>query len=80
MDRRGKIEIYMDILEVAQGRLKPTLIAYGAKISYKQFQDSVDFLIKKELLRVDGDGVKFYVTTEKGKNLLEYWNEILKIL
>ncbi|NIM44350.1 MAG: hypothetical protein GTO54_01750, partial [Nitrososphaeria archaeon] len=80
MARRSKLEIYMSILEGAQLGLKPTRIAYRANVSYRQFQQSIDFLIEKKLLRIEGHNEKSYVTTDKGKDLLESWYVVLEIL
>ncbi|NIM44444.1 MAG: hypothetical protein GTN80_01715 [Nitrososphaeria archaeon] len=79
MSRRGKIELYIDILEAAQDRDRATHIANKAKTNYKQLQKSVEKLMDRGLLRFN-EKSKLYEVTEHGKSLLKVWNKILEML
>jgi predicted transcriptional regulator len=81
-NRRSKLEIYIDILEeINQGVVIPTRIMYGANLSWKPLQQILKSLTSQELIveytMDDGDKrtKKAYKLTEKGINVLRYFNK-----
>jgi len=73
--RRSKMEIYMDILKtVAEGRRKRTHIMYGANLDWYRVTDHIDSLIKQDLLKKTDDDSICYTLTQRGKEVLEYYN------
>lgn len=80
--RRSKLEIYLDVLGVIRnGTKKPTRIMYEANISWKPLQRILESLVSQGFLReVDArDGrdkrtSTFYEITQKGDNVIEYFN------
>jgi predicted transcriptional regulator len=81
-NRRSKLEIYIDILEeINQGVVIPTRIMYGANLSWKPLQQILKSLTSQELIveytMDEGDKrtKKAYKLTEKGINVLRYFNK-----
>lgn len=77
MARRSKMEIHMDILRaVAEGRHKRTHIMYGANLDWYRLMGHVDSLVKQNLLKktADDDDAAGYALTQRGKEVLEYYN------
>jgi len=76
MTRRSEIEIFMDVLSaVAEGRHKRTHIMYGANLDWYRVTSHIDSLIKQDLLSKNtDDGSIGYVLTQRGKEVLEYYN------
>ena len=77
--RRSEIEIIGEILQLSKDGAKKTEILYKSNMSFVQLQNYLSFLIDKNIIKENivksnnGKSGKFYITTEKGKNLL---NEI----
>jgi len=85
--RRSKLEIYIDILEeIKDGVIIPTRIMYGANLSWKPLQQILKSLVAQELivedLAEDGDKrtKKAYQLTEKGVNVLRYFNKAKELV
>ena len=79
--RRSKFEIYVDILtEIKSGAVLPTRIMYGANLSWKPLKEILKTLTAQGLIEEqsmdDGDKrtKKAYAVTEKGDNVLKYFN------
>ena len=86
-NRRSKLEIYIDILEeITNGVTIPTRIMYGANLSWKPLQQILKSLVTQELiveyLAEDGDKrtKKAYKLTEKGMNVLRYFNKAKELV
>ncbi len=79
MSRRGKIEIYMDILEAAQHGERATALANKALMNYRQFQKNLKELVDKGLLKLVNE-TKLYETTKHGRKLLKHWKKTLRLL
>jgi predicted transcriptional regulator len=84
--RRSKLEMYVEILDAcARGNIKPTKIMYAINTSWKPLQQMFQALIDKELIEKnaaeEGDerSENVYSITDKGRNVLEYFNK-MKIL
>jgi predicted transcriptional regulator len=79
--RRDRFFIIADILAIAKGGSLKTRIMYGANLSFAQLNEYLNFLIKRELLKVNSDNKKtFYKTTSKGVKYLENYEEISNLL
>ena len=74
MERRSRLEIYFDILEVIQrGIDKPTRIMYKTNLSWATLQEQFETLIKGGFINEElKDNAKRYSVTEKGRGALSY--------
>jgi predicted transcriptional regulator len=86
-NRRSKFEIYIDILaEIKSGTVIPTRIMYGANLSWKPLKQILKTLIAQGLIveqSMDEDDKrtkKAYSLTEKGDNVLKYFNRAKGLL
>ena len=86
-NRRSKLEIYIDILEqIRSGTVIPTRIMYGANLSWKPLQQILQSLVHQELIvecavdDVDKRTKKAYELTEKGINVLRYFNKAKELV
>jgi len=82
MPRRGKVEIYIEVLEIImKGEVKPTRIMYSANLSWKVFQNVLNNLITQGLINENEESagkdreVKRYEITESGMNVLKYFRK-----
>ena len=85
--RRSKLEININILEeIKRGVTIPTRIMYGANLSWKPLQQTLKNLVAQELIVEDMDdgGDKrtktSYRLTEKGVNVLRYFNKARELV
>jgi len=79
--RRSKFEIYIDILaEIKGGTVIPTRIMYGVNLSWKPLKQILKTLTAQMLIEeqsmgdIDKRTRKVYALTEKGENVLNYFN------
>jgi len=82
MPRRGKVEIYIEVLEIImRGEAKPTRIMYRANLSWKVFQNILTSLLNQGLIKENDEStnkdreVKRYEITESGTNVLRYFRK-----
>ncbi len=80
--RRSKFEIYIDIMsQIKNGVVIPTRIMYNANLSWKPLKEILNTLCLQGVIdEVSGDGddkrtKKNYILTEKGENILRYFNK-----
>jgi predicted transcriptional regulator len=79
--RRDRLLIIAEILAIAKDGSLKTQIMYRANLSFAQLNEYLNFLIKRELLKVNSDNKKtFYKTTSKGVKYLENYEEISNLL
>ena len=79
--RRDRLYIIAEILAIAKDGSLKTQIMYRANLSFAQLNEYLNFLIKKDLLKVNTDEKKtFYKTTSKGIKYLENYEEISHLL
>jgi predicted transcriptional regulator len=79
--RRDRLYIIAEILAIAKDGSLKTQIMYRANLSFAQLNEYLNFLIKRELLKVNSDNKKtFYKTTSKGVKYLENYEEISNLL
>jgi predicted transcriptional regulator len=75
---RSRIRITADILEIAKVGSRKTRIMYQGNLSFDLLQKYLDMLVNYDLLEVNNGPEKTYVTTEKGKEFLEDYQELRK--
>ncbi len=82
MPRRGKVEIYIEVLEIImKGETKPTRIMYSANLSWKVFQNILGNLLTQGLILENEEqagkerDVRRYEITESGMNVLKYFRK-----
>ena len=80
-DRRDRLQILAEIMEVAKGRQLKTRIMYMANLSFSQVNEYLAFLTEMGFLRIfQENGKKVYETTEKGNMYIENYMEMENIL
>ncbi len=85
-NRRSKLEITLDVLKaVRDGVDKPTRIMYVANMSWNPTQELLERLVLEGHLdvteeRTEKKSKKRYVITEKGANVLDYFEKANEIL
>src|SRR5438105_69967 len=76
---RGRTEIIGDILAVCLERTtRRTHIMYKGNLSYVMLRDYTNELVRKGLIEEEDSGS--YITTEKGRAFLTYYERIKEIL
>lgn len=70
---RGRLDIIIDILEVAKKRVNKTNIVYGANLNFQITEKYLAMLLENGLMDNREDK---YMTTEKGRTILEKAKEI----
>ena len=79
--RRDRLYIIAEILVIAKDGSLKTQIMYRANLSFAQLKEYLNFLLKRELLKVNTENRKtFYKTTSKGVKYLENYEEISYLL
>ena len=86
--RRSRLEVHLDVLyTIRNGVKKPTRIMYGANLSWKPLQRVLDSLISQELVKEiepldprDKRTSVCYDLTQKGENVLGYFNKAKALL
>lgn len=87
-NRRSKLEIYLDILNVIkEGNTKPTRIMYGANLSWKLLQGVLGSLVSQGLIDEvdlsrsrDKRTNRVYQVTKKGDNVIRYFNHAKELI
>ncbi len=86
--RRSKLEMYVDVLKVLarNGPLKLTHIMYKANVNCNVLKGYLDFLIQQNLVEEQILHKKrqkakvVYAITERGRTVLQYFNEVNRAL
>jgi predicted transcriptional regulator len=80
--KRSRLEIYLDILQVIRkGVDKPTRIMYRTNLSWKPLMHALDTMMEQNLIESEEeDNHIFYKITEKGRNVLNYFNEVMQLI
>jgi predicted transcriptional regulator len=81
--RRSKFQLSVEVLsQIKQGERKPTRIMYSANLSWKSLKEILDSLVSQGLIEEELVGrstkraKKRYEITDKGENVLEYYNVV----
>jgi len=82
MRKRSRLEIYLDILNaIKKGIDKPTRIMYNINLSWNPFQKILESMVSQGLIaRTEEKKRKHYVITEKGRNVLRYFNKANELI
>ena len=83
--RRSRLEIMLEILSiVGGGKDKPTNIMYSASLSWKPTQRILSYMVEQGLVEMmmppPGKSRRRYVITEKGVNVLNYFERANEVL
>ena len=86
--RRSKLEMYIDILKVLaqNGPMKLTHVMYKANVNCSVLKEYLEFLIQQNLieeqitLKKRNKTKVGYAITERGRNVLRYFNEVNRAL
>ena len=76
-DRRGRIEIMVDILSVARSGARKTEIVYKANLNFTRVERYIPFLEERGLMENSGS---IYKTTEKGGEFLREYHKLKEFL
>jgi predicted transcriptional regulator len=87
-NRRSKLEIYIDILQIIkEGTSKPTRIMYGANLSWKLLQGVLDNMMNQGLIdeidrsqSKDKRTSKIYEVTSKGDSVVKYFGRAKQLI
>jgi predicted transcriptional regulator len=80
-DRRDKLKIMAEIMEVAKESQLKTRIMYMVNLSFSQVNEYLKFLTKMDFLRVYMDNrKKYYETTTKGDLYIENYSKMTALL
>ena len=80
-DRRDKLKIMAEIMEVAQGSELKTRIMYMVNMSFSQVNDYLKSLTEMGFLRVyQENGKNNYETTPKGNLYIENYKDMVSLL
>ena len=75
--RRGRTDIIVDILSVAEEKAKKTQIVYKADLNFRMLEEYLPHLVDKGLIENTGGE---YKTTEKGERFLTDYQKMKEML
>jgi predicted transcriptional regulator len=79
--RREKLDIFVEILRLAKNGAPKTQIMYKANLNFGCVNESLEFLIKNELLVKCSDVNKtFYKLTGKGQSFIELYFKLNQLI
>lgn len=76
-ERRGRVEIMVDILSVAIGGARKTEIVYKANLNFARLERYIPFLEERGLMANSGS---VYKTTKKGEEFLSGYEKMAELL
>ena len=80
-ERRDRLNILAEILDVASGGKLKTQIMYMVNLSFSQLKEYISYLTERGFLTVRVEnGKKFYETTVKGARYIENYREMSNLL
>jgi predicted transcriptional regulator len=80
-DRRDRLHIMAEIMEITKGSQLKTRIMYRANLSFSQVNGYLSFLTKMGFLKVNEvHGQTFYETTTKGERYIDNYMEMSSLL
>ena len=80
-DRRDRLHIMAEIMEITKGSQLKTRIMYRANLSFSQVNEYLSFLTEMGFLKVsEVKGQKFYETTTKGERYIDNYMEMSSLL
>ena len=79
--KRALIDMLLNILEVANEKaVNKTRIVYGANLNFHRAKDYLQILIDLEFLEHAGGNSSYFITTEKGKEFMTRYQNILELI
>jgi predicted transcriptional regulator len=80
--KRSQLEIHIDVLKaISKGTRKPTRIMYRTNLSWKPLTKVVESLANQGLIDQEKQGTHtIYRITKKGRNVLDYFNEAMRLI
>jgi predicted transcriptional regulator len=75
-ERRGKLEIMVEILAICRGGALKTEIVYKANLNFKRVGSYLPFMEKRNLIESSGSVFK---TTDKGKEFLDNYHKVKEL-
>ncbi|KYH40858.1 MAG: putative transcriptional regulator [Candidatus Bathyarchaeota archaeon B26-2] len=80
--KRSRLEIYLDVLQaIKKGVNKPTRIMYRTNLSWTPLQEILESMVSQEIIKkIEVNKRKEYVITEKGLNVLRYFEEMMELI
>jgi len=76
-ERRGRVEIMMDILDEAFRGVNKTKIVYGANLNFNMAERYLPLLLTRGLMvKLDGERGDLYRITERGREVLKNYKQI----
>jgi predicted transcriptional regulator len=80
--RRSRLELNLDVLKaIYNGRQAPSRVVYAANLSYDRVMNCIEFLVEQHLVqRIAGISKKRYTITDRGKNVVNYFSEVEKLM
>ena len=80
-ERRDRLAIFAEIMEVAKGKQGKTKIMYSVNLSFSQVQMYLSFLNKMGFIKINKEsGKKTYETTAKGYRYIDNYIEMSQLL
>jgi predicted transcriptional regulator len=77
--KRDHVEIMAEILGLCSKPKTKTHVMYGTNLSWKMLQQYLSELESRKLLE-NQSKTKRYVTTKRGREFVEKWKELQKLL
>jgi predicted transcriptional regulator len=78
--RRNAMEIVVNILEEAKDGINKTRLVYRTNLNFLLIQRYIDYLVNKGLMEIRNSPGPLYLTTDKGRALLEEFGKIKEIV
>jgi predicted transcriptional regulator len=80
--KRSRFEIYIDVLRTIRGGEKvPTRVMYRTNLSWVPLKKILESLNSQNLIeKRESSRRKQYIITEKGRKVLKYFDETLKLI
>ncbi|MFW6120295.1 MAG: winged helix-turn-helix domain-containing protein [Petrotogales bacterium] len=80
-NKRSELEIVAELLSLALKETKKTRLMYQTNLCNSHFKDYMDFLLGKGFITIqNGNPNRYYVTTERGRELLSGIKSVLSLL
>ena len=81
---RGRLDIIADMLYASHGGVKKTYLMYRCNLSFKQLKSYLNFMLKKNLLRVIVKGGDYnpglFEVTDKGRKFLKAYKNLKALM
>jgi len=79
--KRSSLDIFENILtSLSEGQLKKTHLTYKANLDSRLASKYVQALEKLQLVTKSSKDPSYYIITEKGRNFLEQYYELIKFV